>query len=85
MVNVKKLYRSETNRRIAGVCGGIGEYLNVDPTIVRILFLFLLLPGGVPGILLYALLWLLIPNERQATKTKLPDGSEYIPPDKKSK
>lgn len=83
--SMKKLYRSETNRRIAGVCGGIGEYFNVDPTIVRIVFLLLLLPGGVPGILLYLLLWLLIPNEKEATRTKLSNDSEYIPPDKKTK
>jgi phage shock protein C len=57
---IKKLYRSWDNRVIAGVCGGIGEYFSVDPTLIRVLFLaFAIIFGG--GILLYLLLWLLIP------------------------
>ena len=36
----KKLYKSDTNRMICGVCGGVGEYFNIDPTIVRLLFVF---------------------------------------------
>lgn len=82
---MKRLYRSETNRKLAGVCGGIGEYLHVDPTIIRVVFIFLLLPGGVPGVLLYLLLWIFIPTESEAVKTKLSNDSEYIPPTKKSK
>lgn len=82
---MKRLYRSETNRKLAGVCGGLGEYLNVDPTIIRVIFIFLLLPGGLPGFLLYILLWIFIPTESEAVKTKLSHDSEYIPPAKKSK
>lgn len=37
----KKLYRSRNNRKICGVCGGIGEYINVDPTVIRLLWIFL--------------------------------------------
>ncbi len=49
---------------IAGICGGLGKYLDVDPTIVRVGFIFLLLLGLFPGILLYAALWIVIPEEQ---------------------
>jgi phage shock protein C len=58
----KKLYRSE-NKMIAGVCAGIAEYFNIDPTIVRIIFVFLLLPGGLPGFIPYILLWIIVPQK----------------------
>ncbi len=57
----KRLYRSKEHRVIAGVCGGIAEYFNIDPVIPRIIAILTLLPGGVPGILLYLILWLIIP------------------------
>lgn len=57
----KKLERSVKNRKVAGVCGGLGAYFNVDPVIFRIVFLIFVLPGGVPGVLLYLLSWLLMP------------------------
>lgn len=58
----KKLYRSSSNEMIAGVCAGIANYFNVDPTIVRLAFLVMALAGG-PGILLYFILWIIIPQE----------------------
>lgn len=58
----KKLYRSRKNRYLAGVCGGLGEYLGIDPTIVRLLWvLFTLLYGA--GLLGYIIAWLIIPQE----------------------
>lgn len=60
---MKKLYRSKTDRKIAGICGGIGQYFDIDPTLVRIGFVLLALPGGFPGILTYLVLWLVIPEE----------------------
>lgn len=57
----KKLTRSYSDRKIAGVCGGIAEYFNMDSTIVRILFILLSLTP-VNGILLYLIAWLLIPE-----------------------
>jgi phage shock protein PspC (stress-responsive transcriptional regulator) len=48
---------------VAGVAGGIADYVGVDPTIVRILWLLAFLPGGVPGFLLYAICWLVMPLE----------------------
>ena len=60
---MRRLYRSRSNRMLAGVCGGLANYFNIDPTIVRVLFVLLALPGGVPGTLVYLLLWVLIPEE----------------------
>lgn len=58
----KKLYRSSDERMLAGVCGGIGEYLGIDPTLVRLFFVATALLGG-PGIIFYIILALIIPNE----------------------
>ncbi len=58
---MKKLYRSQTNKVVAGVCGGIGEYFNIDPVIPRIIFLLVALPGGI-SILVYFIFWLLVPK-----------------------
>jgi phage shock protein C len=60
----RRLTRSRTNRIIAGVCGGLGEYFGIDPTIIRIIFVLLALPGGAPGILPYLILWVIMPEER---------------------
>jgi len=63
---VKRLYRSRSKRWLAGVCGGLGTYFDLDPTLIRVLFiLFALAVGG--GILAYLILWLIIPLEPQAT------------------
>lgn len=60
---MKKLYRSRTDRRIAGVCGGLAEYFKIDPVIVRIIAFILLLPGGLPGFIPYMLMVLVVPEE----------------------
>ena len=60
--STKKLHRSKEERIIAGVAGGIGEYFNIDPVLVRITFVALALVHGL-GILLYILFWLIVPNE----------------------
>ncbi|MBP6038460.1 MAG: PspC domain-containing protein [Candidatus Saccharimonas sp.] len=60
---MKKLYRSKTDKKIAGICGGIAKYINVDPTVIRVGFIILALPGGLPGVLPYLVLWLVIPEE----------------------
>jgi len=57
----KKLYRSE-NRIISGVCGGLAEYLDVDPVIIRAIFLGLIFVGGV-GLLIYLILLILVPQK----------------------
>ena len=58
MENVR-LYRSLENRMVAGVCGGLGSYLNIDATFIRLLFVLLLF-GSDFGFILYLLLWILI-------------------------
>lgn len=59
--NVKRLRRSLTDRRIAGVCGGIAEYLNIDSTIVRIIFLIALLSCSI-GFWAYIIVWICAPE-----------------------
>jgi phage shock protein C len=58
----KRLYRSTEERMFAGVCGGIAEYLDVDPTLVRLVFVALTLLGGGPGLVIYIVLMLIVPE-----------------------
>ena len=60
----RKLYRSQTEKMLGGVCGGLGELLDIDPTIVRVVFVLLALLAG-HGILLYLILWLIMPTKDQ--------------------
>lgn len=63
---IKKLYRSSTNCMIAGVCGGIAEYIGWDPTVVRMLYVVVsIFSAAFPGILVYIIAWLLIPKDYQ--------------------
>src|SRR5438309_1549910 len=66
------LHRSSDNRIIAGVCGGLGDFFNIDPTIIRIVFIFLAFFGG-SGIFIYIILWIIIPVSRNYTNPQ-----EYI-------
>lgn len=59
---IRRLYRSRSNRMIAGVAGGLGEFLGLDPTIVRLLFVFSLFLSGV-GLLVYVVMLLVVPEE----------------------
>ncbi len=58
----KKLRRSRSDRIIAGVCGGLGEFFGLNPIWFRLGLLILLIPGGLPGLVPYILLWLIIPK-----------------------
>lgn len=58
----RKLYRSESDRMVGGVCGGLGDYLDIDSTLVRIIFVALALMGG-PGFLVYLILLIIVPSE----------------------
>jgi phage shock protein C len=58
----RKLYRSKTNRQVAGVCGGLAEHFNIDATLIRVLFVVLAVLGG-SGLLLYVAMWIIIPKE----------------------
>ena len=57
----KKLYKSETNKMLAGVCGGIAEYFNIDPTLVRLGWVVLCALGG-SGLLAYIIMAIIMPS-----------------------
>jgi phage shock protein C len=63
MDNTQRLYRSSRDHNLAGVCGGIAEYLNVDPTLVRAAFVVLTILSAGTGVMLYGALWLIVPDE----------------------
>ena len=65
----KRLYRSNTNRVIAGVCGGIAEYFNIDPIIIRIVAIALLLAGSA-GFWAYIILWIVVPKNPGVPETR---------------
>ncbi len=58
----KRLYRSNEDRVMAGVCGGFGEYFEVDPVLIRLIFIILGIFGG-SGVILYILAWILVPRK----------------------
>ena len=62
----KKLFRSRTDRKVAGVCGGISEYLEVDPTLIRLFWLIAIFCMG-GGLLAYLIAWIIIPGENGQT------------------
>lgn len=62
MTEEKKLYRSNTIRSIGGVCGGLSEYFNLDPVIVRAVFVLAAIFGG-GGVIIYIVLWIVIPEK----------------------
>lgn len=59
----RKLTRSMTDKMIAGVCGGIAQYLGVDATLIRLVFGILVLAGILPGVLAYIVAWIVMPAE----------------------
>ncbi len=64
-METKRLYRSEKNKVLAGVIGGLGEYFNVDPTLLRLVWLLIVVfTGFIPGILVYILAVLVVPKKR---------------------
>ncbi len=69
----KRLYRSSTDSRLAGVCGGLGQYLNFDPVVVRLLWIAITCVTGVlPGLLAYAAAWIVVPLEPQPVPVSWP-------------
>jgi phage shock protein C len=60
----RQLRRSRRHRVIAGVAGGMAEWLGVPVILVRLIWLLLLVPGGVPGLLPYVICWIVIPEEQ---------------------
>jgi len=91
----KKLYRSEKDSMIAGVCGGIAEYFDVDPTLIRLLTVIFVLLGGA-GIVAYIIAWIIIPknpeqvsddnfDKREEPKEKIKKEAEEVAEEEKGK
>lgn len=60
---MKRLYRSRSDRKIAGICGGLAEYFNIDPTLIRLIAVALLIfTGFLPMLLVYLISWIVIPK-----------------------
>jgi phage shock protein C len=70
----KRLHRSRTEKMIAGVCGGLAEYFDVDPTLIRVLWVLTVLLAGT-GVLLYIVLWIVMPLDMPAPPG--PPGPPY--------
>ncbi len=74
--SARRIYRSRVNRKLGGVCGGFAEYFDVDPVVVRVLWVAAVLVGGV-GIVAYILGWIIIPeNPSQTVATKPAAGGQ---------
>ena len=84
----KKLYRSKKDKMIAGVCGGIAEYFDVDPTLIRLLTVLFVILGGA-GVAVYVIAWIVIPknpeevsddklDKREESKKKIKKGAEEV-------
>ena len=59
---MKRLYLSNKNRKIAGFCGGLAEYFNIDPTVMRLFYILLTLMSGGAGIIVYLIAWIIVPR-----------------------
>ena len=58
----KKLYRSNINKKVAGICGGLSDYFEMDATIIRLIFVLLAIFGGGTGLIIYIVLWIVVPR-----------------------
>ncbi len=76
--NYKQLYRSRDDRMVAGVCGGLGEYLSIDPTIVRLIFVFGAVVTGSGLFWAYLVLMLLVPEEPLASEAVVETHAEDV-------
>jgi phage shock protein C len=80
---MKKLYRSQTNKTLYGVLGGLGEYFDVDPTILRLGFIFFTVVSlGLGGLIVYLLAVLVVPENPNGSRSD--DEIEVIPNNRKS-
>lgn len=67
---MKKIYRSKSQRMLSGVCGGIAHYFNIDPTIVRLVWVLVsLFSTAIPGLIIYLICVIVIPDEPDSIDT----------------
>ena len=78
-MDTRKLYRSQNDRMIGGVCGGLGKYLHLDTTLVRLVFILLFFLGF-HGLLVYLIMWVIVPAEPQLVVDQSPPSRESPPP-----
>ena len=68
---MKKLYRSTENKKIAGIFGGLGEIFNIDPTLLRLIFVFIgLVTAVIPLVLAYVVGWIIIPKGKGSSESE---------------
>lgn len=78
---IKKLYRSLTQSQVAGICAGLGGYIGIDPVIIRVIAVVTTIMTGVlPGLLTYAVAWLMIPAEPLPVYAQQPPAPAYAAP-----
>jgi phage shock protein C len=75
METPNRLTRSRTDVMIAGVCGGLSKYFKIDPTLIRLIFVLLTLAGG-SGVLIYFILWIVMPREDMPDTSQTLNGEE---------
>ncbi len=76
-VDYKRLYRSRDDRMISGVCGGVAKYFNVDPTLVRLLFVAFALGGGA-GLVAYIVMAIVVPEEPVGSSSPEPQATVEV-------
>ncbi len=74
----KRLYRSRSDRMIAGVCGGLGEYFDIDPTLVRLIFVFGSFMTGSGLFWVYLIMMVIVPEEPAASESVVSAPSEDV-------
>lgn len=72
---MKRLYRSESQKIIGGVCGGAGDYFDIDPIMIRLIWVILFFFGGI-GLVAYLIAWIIIPIENSVTDSQGQSESE---------
>jgi phage shock protein C len=75
----KRFYRSTTDKKIGGVAAGLGEYFDLDPLLIRLIFVVLAFAGG-GGVLIYIILWIITPEKPFGTKANPGDSAPFTPP-----
>jgi phage shock protein PspC (stress-responsive transcriptional regulator) len=74
---MKQLYRSKNDRMLGGVCAGLGEHFDIDPTVIRLVWAVITVLSIGTGVLVYIIAWILIPEEESGSseqKTQKPEG-----------
>jgi len=77
----KQLYRSKKDRMIAGVCGGLGEYFDIDPTVIRLIFVFGSILTGSGLFWAYLVMMFVVPEEKPASQAVVEAPAEDLPAD----